>query len=79
MPYLKREGLSENAGSFFFIFIERRLNMGGWQITWLVIALLGLGCTLAKHGELKGYYNFWVSLASFGIELLILIKGGFFN
>ena len=53
--------------------------MGGWQITWLVIALLGLGCTLAKHGELKGYYNFWVSLASFGIELLILIKGGFFN
>lgn len=52
--------------------------MGVYQIAWLLVATLGLGIAMAKHGESQGNYNFWATLLGFGIELFLLIKGGFF-
>lgn len=50
------------------------------QITFIVLTALGLGITLSKHGqERRDKYNFFTSLISAGIEIGILIWGGFFN
>ena len=55
-------------------------NMGWPQIVWIVISGIGLGIALVKHGEPRqSNYNFWVTLMSLGIEVLILYKGGFFG
>lgn len=52
----------------------------GWpQIVWIVISAMGIGIALVKHGEPREKYNFWVTLISLGIEILILWKGGFFG
>ena len=52
----------------------------GWpQIVWIVVAAMGLGISLVKHGKMREPYNFWVTLISLGIEVLILYKGGFFG
>ena len=50
------------------------------RITWVVFNVLALGITLAKHGEARTcVWNFWHTLITFGIELALLIGGGFFD
>ena len=50
------------------------------RIVWLSINIFALGIHLAKHGEAQtGRYNFWVGLLMFGVELTLLIGGGFFG
>lgn len=53
---------------------------GAPQIILMILAVLGLGIHLAKHGERQDVtYNFWTKLFTLGIELLILKWGGFFG
>jgi multisubunit Na+/H+ antiporter MnhC subunit len=50
-----------------------------WPVyTYLVIILIGLGITLAKHGDYIKI-NFWTTLISTSITIYLLYKGGFFN
>lgn len=53
----------------------------GWpQIVWIVLSAMGVTIALVKHGKPReSNYNFWVTLISLGIEMLILWKGGFFG
>lgn len=54
--------------------------MGAPQLLFLVLTCLGVGISLAKHGEKKeGNYNFYTSLVSAVIYILILYWGGFFK
>ena len=50
-----------------------------WPVyVYLAIVLIGLGVSLAKHGEYVKV-NFWSTLISTSIILFLLYKGGFFN
>ena len=50
------------------------------QIIWIVLAILGLGITIARHGQAReGKYNFWTQLVGLGINVAILYFGGFFG
>ena len=50
-----------------------------WPVyAYLAITLIGLGVSLAKHGEYVKV-NFWSTLISTSIILFLLYKGGFFN
>ena len=50
-----------------------------WPVyTYLVLMLIGLGVSLAKHGEYVKI-NFWSTLTSSLVILFLLYKGGFFN
>jgi hypothetical protein len=50
------------------------------QITYLVLAVLGIGISLAKHGEPKtGEHNFLTTVLAFALICWILYEGGFFN
>jgi hypothetical protein len=49
------------------------------QITYLALSMLGLGVTMAKHGESKGEYNVLASLIVSIILIWILGCGGFFG
>jgi len=52
----------------------------GWpQIVWIVLSAMGIAIAGVKHGEPREKYNFWVTLISLGIEMVILWKGGFFG
>ena len=53
----------------------------GWpQIVWIALSAIGIGIALVKHGKpRKSYYNFWVTLISLGLEVLVLYNGGFFG
>lgn len=54
--------------------------MGIPQICYIVIIALGLGITLAKHGEPKeDNYNFFTALFGAFIQVGLLILGGFFK
>ncbi|WP_158644416.1 hypothetical protein [Clostridium ihumii] len=54
--------------------------MGIPQIIIIVLLCLSLGMSLAKHGEERtDKYNFLTSLVATGIEVAILIWGGFFS
>ena len=57
------------------------MKIGIPQAIYLALLLLGLGISLAKHGEYKRAekYSFWTTLISDGIVLLILYYGGFFG
>ena len=49
------------------------------QIIMIVLFTIGLWNSLIKHGNRKeGYENFWISLLSVAIQVLILKWGGFF-
>lgn len=49
--------------------------MNGWFIAYLIIAAMGLGSELSKHGEEKrSKYNFWTSLISVSIAIFIVYK-----
>jgi hypothetical protein len=50
------------------------------QFTILFLVVLGLGISLARHGEPKtGYESFWVSLTTAAFEFWLLYEGGFFS
>lgn len=50
------------------------------QIIYLVLTLLGLGITLAKHGEpKKDKHNFYVTFVGSGLIVALLYWGGFFT
>ena len=50
-----------------------------WIITYLALVFIGLGIAAAKHGELEGRHNFWITLFSTLVVLFILYKGSFFD
>ena len=50
------------------------------RIVFTVWLALGLGITLAKHGEPRSdYYNFWTGLISAVLQVLLLCGGGFYG
>lgn len=54
--------------------------MGIPEILMIIFLAMGLGCTLVEHGKRKeGYNNFWVSLTSVVIYVILLWSGGFFD
>lgn len=54
--------------------------MGIWQIVWIALMAMSLGCTLADHGKLRVKKdNFWIGLASTLLMNAILYLGGFFG
>ena len=54
--------------------------MNIYIIILLILHVLGLGFTLAKHGEPKdGEYNFFHSLIGFIVTWALLYYGGVFN
>lgn len=54
--------------------------MGMPQIILIILYCLSLGIVMSKHGQpKKDRYNFFITLVSSGIEMGLLIWGGFFN
>ncbi len=53
--------------------------MTAGTIAILIVLALGVGLNLGKHGESKGEYNFWMSLISMGVWLLLLWWAGNFG
>lgn len=54
--------------------------MNGWIIAFLAIQLLGLGMSLARHGQKKeGTHDFWSHLLGFAIVITLLYMGGVFR
>ncbi len=50
------------------------------QLIYIVLAVLGLGITLAKHGEPKtGEHNILVTLINAILVFALLYWGGFFD
>lgn len=51
-----------------------------YTIIILVLIVLGVGMSLAEHGESRdGEYNFWLSLFVAALEIWLLYKAGVFN
>lgn len=49
--------------------------MNGWFIALLVIYILELGIIMGKHGEPRtDKYNFWSSVITIVILMLIIVK-----
>jgi len=55
------------------------MNLEAPQTVMLLLALLSLLISAHKHGESRGKYNMWASLAAIIIQLSILSWGGFFS
>ena len=54
--------------------------MNTYILIYLGLTILSLGIVLAKHGQKKTEnYNFFISLFSVIVELLLLYKAGLFN
>lgn len=54
--------------------------MGVWQIVWIALTMMSLGCAMANHGKSRiETDNFWVMLITVVIENGILYAGGFFG
>lgn len=54
--------------------------MGIPQIIMIIIFCLSLGITMAKNGQPReDKYSFFTSLVATGIQVGVLIWGGFFN
>lgn len=50
------------------------------QYTILFLIVMGLGISLARHGEPKlERESFWTSLFAYAITVWLLLQGGFFN
>jgi len=49
------------------------------QITYVVLAMLGLGVNLAKHGEPQKPHNAYTSIISLALSITLLYFGGFFG
>ena len=56
------------------------MHFGVWQIVMIVLICLGVGISIAKHGEQRtDKYNAWSTLISAAIEITVLALGGFFS
>jgi hypothetical protein len=53
--------------------------MGAPQLLWIVLNALGLGVALATHGQPRKPGSFGYTLIAFGIEMMLLVWGGFFG
>ena len=54
--------------------------MNTYILIYLGLTILSLGIVLAKHGQKRTEnYNFFISLFTFIVELLLLYKAGLFN
>lgn len=52
----------------------------GWpQYTYLALALIGLGSTIAKHGQPRDPYSATEAVIAFAISFGLLWAGGFFG
>ena len=50
------------------------------QIAMIVWVVLGIGVSMAKHGEPRNSeYSFWTTAISSAIVFFILYQGGFFG
>ena len=49
------------------------------QITMIALFAAGTAVSVIKHGEPQGPQNAWSSLIAIGVEIGLLIAGGFFN
>lgn len=48
------------------------------QILYLALTMIGLGITLAKHGEERQPYSIWDALLAVATSYPLLWAGGFF-
>lgn len=54
--------------------------MGWQQVVMILLLAFDLAAALIMHGKPKeGSYNFWVSLLTDGLIVLLLMTGGFFK
>ena len=54
--------------------------MGIPQMIMIILFCLGIGIEMSRHGQQRNdKYNFFTSLVAVGIQVGILIWGGFFN
>lgn len=53
--------------------------MNIWIVSYLALNVLGLGVTLARHGEPQGNHNAFLSLFAWGVSLTLLYMGGAFT
>lgn len=54
--------------------------MSNWpQYAYLAMVLIGLGVSMANHGESKGEENFFVTAARTALAVFLLWQGGFFR
>jgi hypothetical protein len=52
----------------------------GWpQYAYLALTFLGLGISIAKHGEPRSPHNFGHDVIATALILWLLIAGGFFG
>lgn len=49
------------------------------QIIYTVLAAMGLGVAIVKHGESRGNYSFWTILFNTMLSVGLLYWGGFFT
>lgn len=49
------------------------------QIIYLGLIAVGLGVTLARHGQPREPHNFWASSIAASLALGLLYWGGFFS
>lgn len=55
------------------------INLGAPEITLLVLQAIGLGISLARHGEPKtGTNNVYIDMIALSISQALLIWGGFY-
>lgn len=48
-------------------------------IILICLIAMGLGIAMAKHGEPRPKYNFWTTLISTIVELILYYYAGLFN
>ena len=53
--------------------------MGAAQIIMIVLFALGLGVTVAKHGQPKGNYSIGENIIGIAINVALLWWGGFWG
>lgn len=49
------------------------------QITWIVLAVMGLVIAIVKHGDPRAPFNGWHTLIRLAVMVLLLWLGGFFT
>lgn len=55
------------------------LAIGAPQIIWIVLAAIGLGISIVKHGESRGPHNMWAAIIGTPLVAALLYWGGFFT
>ena len=50
-----------------------------YLIIWIVLQFLSVGIVMAKHGEPRDNYNFWITIIASLIDWWLLYKAGLFD